>query len=171
MDKFKFSLIAAISKTNDVIGLDDTLPWKAPMDMKYFKKITTGNVVIMGRKTYESIGKALPNRINIVITSDQRNINDDFEGMIVNDLETALRIASTFKDKETIVIGGGQVYIEAMKTAHKLYITWVSRKDGLEITGNRFFADFNVKDFKLVDELLYTDDPKYNLEFNTFIRK
>lgn len=171
MKDFKYSLIAAVSKNNGVIGLDDTIPWKAPMDMKYFKKVTTGNVVIMGRKTYESIGKVLPNRINIVITSNQTSLPTDYHGLIVNNLESALRVASSFRDKETFVIGGGQVYIEAIKSAHKLYLTWVSRKDGEDIEGNRYFADFNENEFKLVDEYLYDKNATYDLEFNTFIRK
>lgn len=171
MKDFKYSLIAAIAKENNVIGLDNTLPWSARMDMKYFKKITTNNVVIMGRKTYESIGKTLPNRINIVVSSNSKSLPFDYHGMIAKDLDSALLMASTLKDKETIVIGGGQLYTEALKSVHKMYITWVSRKDGGEILGNKYFPEFNLTDFKLVDDYQYNDDEVFNLDFNTFIRK
>lgn len=171
MNNFKYALIAAVSKGNGVIGLDNTIPWEAPMDMAYFKKKTTDNVVIMGRKTYESIGKALPNRINIVVTSDSEKIPKDYCGIIVNNMNEALKVASTFKDKETFVIGGGRVYIETMENAHKVYLTWVSRKDGGVIEGNRYFADFHEEEFNLVDKFTYNGDETYKLEFNTFIRK
>lgn len=171
MGNIKFSLITAISKTNDVIGIDNELAWKAPMDLKYFKRITSDNVVIMGRKTYDSIGKPLPNRVNIVITRNQNNLPADFNGIIASSLENALEIASSFKDKEAIVIGGGEIYAEALKTVTKMYITWVTRKDGQEINGNKFFPHINFKEFNLVDEFLYDEDPVYKLEFNTFFRK
>lgn len=172
MKDFKYSLIAAISKTNNVIGNDEQIPWKSSTDMKYFKRVTTGNVVIMGRKTFESIGKELPNRINIVVTSDQRNISPDFNGIIANSLDMALRIASTYKDKETFVIGGGQLYKEAIETVHKLYITWVTRLDNEEIEGNVFFPNINTnQNFRLVDVETYDGDKPLLLEFNTFIRK
>lgn len=171
MGDFKYSLITAISKTNDVIGLDNELAWRASMDLKYFKRITNNNVVIMGRKTYDSIGKPLPNRINIVITRNPKNLPIDFSGSIASSLEEALKMAASYKDKETIVIGGSQIYLEALKSVTKMYITWVSRKDKTEIVGNKFFPTINLKEFRLVDEFLYKADPVYDLDFNTFIRK
>jgi dihydrofolate reductase len=124
------SIIAAVSK-NGVIGVDNKLPWDLPEDLKRFKELTTGNVVIMGRKTYESIGKPLPNRINIVVTRDK-----DFfvSGVLTaNSLDSALLKAGGNKD--IFIIGGGEIYKQSMGFADKLYITEVD----MEVEGDTTF--------------------------------
>ena len=124
------SIIAAVSK-NGVIGVDNKLPWDLPEDLKKFKEITTGNVVIMGRKTYESIGKALPNRINIVVTRDK---NFFVPGVLsANSLDSALLKAGGNKD--IFIIGGGEIYKQSMGFADKLYITEVD----MEVEGDTTF--------------------------------
>lgn len=124
------SIIAAVSE-NGVIGKDGELPWHIPEDLKHFKNLTSGNVVIMGRKTYESIGKPLPNRLNIVITRDtSKHIN----GCItVNSIEEAIRKASS--DKEIFIIGGGEIYKKSLKFANKIYLTKIHQ----HIEGDTFF--------------------------------
>jgi len=124
------SIIAAVSK-NGVIGVDNKLPWDLPEDLKRFKELTTGNVVIMGRKTYESIGKPLPNRINIVIT---RNKDFFVSGVLTaNSLDSALLKAGGNKD--IFIIGGGEIYEQSMGFADKLYITEVD----MEVEGDTKF--------------------------------
>jgi dihydrofolate reductase len=114
------SIIAAVSN-NGVIGVDNKLPWDLPEDLKRFKELTTGNVVIMGRKTYESIGKPLPNRINIVITRNKDFFAPDV--IVTNSLESALLKAGG--DKDIFIIGGGEIYKQSMNFVDKLYITEV----------------------------------------------
>lgn len=123
------SLIAAVAK-NGVIGGSNTLLWDLPEDMKHFRDTTRGHTVIMGRKTFESIGKPLPNRRNIVITRDVNYLSEGIE--VVSSLEEALRLASlehgrefeeNQEDVEAFVIGGGEIYKQAIEKANKLYIT------------------------------------------------
>jgi dihydrofolate reductase len=117
------SLIVAKSE-NNVIGKDGNIPWYIPEDLKRFKKITTNNVVIMGRKTYESLPKEyrpLPNRLNIIIS---RNKNYKAENCLVfNNLEKAIRKAGT--NKEIFIIGGSEIYNEGLKYTNKIYLTEV----------------------------------------------
>jgi len=124
------SIIVAVSK-NGVIGVDNKLPWNLPEDLKRFKELTTGNVVIMGRKTYESIGKPLPNRINIVVTRDK---NFFVPGVLsANSLDSALLKAGGNKD--IFIIGGGEIYKQSMGFVDKLYITEVD----MEVEGDTTF--------------------------------
>ena len=153
------SIIAAVSK-NGVIGVDNTLPWDLPVDLKRFKEITTGNVVIMGRKTYESIGKALPNRVNIVVTRDK---NFFVSGVLsVNSLDSALLKAGNNKD--IFIIGGGEIYRQSMDFVDKLYITEVD----MEVEGDTTFPTIsdkwnvsNEEDFEGGKFLTYSRDSFY----------
>lgn len=119
------SLIAAIGKNNE-LGKSNTLLWHLPADMKHFKEITTLHPVIMGRKTFESIGKPLPNRRNIVIT---RNVNYKKEGVeLVYSLNEALDLFPD-QNEEIFIIGGAELYRQTMPVADKLYITHVDAED------------------------------------------
>ncbi len=124
------SLIAAIGKNNE-LGKGNDLVFKLPADMKYFRDITRGHTVIMGRKTFESIGKALPARKNIVITRDKTYLRDSLPAQtgvdVVHSLEEAL--AKTNKKDEAFIIGGAEIYKQAMNFADKLYITHVGAED------------------------------------------
>ena len=114
------SIIVAVAE-NNVIGHNNGLIWHISEDLKYFKRITSGHTVIMGRKTFESIGKPLPNRTNIVIS---RNAEFKPNGvMVVSSLNEA--IAKISSDEESFIIGGGSIYREAMGLADKLYLTKV----------------------------------------------
>lgn len=119
------SIIAAIGKNNE-LGKDNALLWNLPADMKYFRETTSGHPVIMGRKTFESIGRPLPNRRNIIIT---RNLNYKKSGIeIVHSLDEALKLLKD-TNKEIFVIGGAEIYKQAMSTADKLYITHINAKE------------------------------------------
>ncbi|MDR3119647.1 MAG: dihydrofolate reductase [Mediterranea sp.] len=120
------SIIVAATE-NNMIGGNNQLPWRLPDDMKRFKAITTGHTVIMGRKTYDSMGKALPNRRNIIISRDAALKIEGCE--TANSLEDALRLSAN--EKEVFVIGGGQIYKQAWDKADKLYLTRVhTEKEG-----------------------------------------
>jgi dihydrofolate reductase len=111
------SIIVATDKNNG-IGINNQLPWHLPEDLAHFKKTTSGHAIIMGRKTFDSIGRALPNRRNIVIS---RNVNWGHEGVEnVNSIDSAL---SLIGENEAFVIGGAQIYQQALPLAHKLIVT------------------------------------------------
>ncbi len=122
------SLIAAIGKNNE-LGKGNSLLWKMPADMEHFRKTTSGHPVIMGRKTFESIGKALPKRKNIVITRDKKYLRDSVD--IVHSLKEALEVSRTVLDTngEVFIIGGAEIYREALEIADKLYITHIDAED------------------------------------------
>ncbi len=136
MNNPRISLIAAFSE-NRVLGKDNRLLWNIPNDQKRFKKITLGHVVIMGRKTYESIGRLLPNRTNIIISREPKSSEDS--GIFVTSLEEALEKAREIEKEEVFIIGGGQIYSEAISLADKLYLTIV--KGNFE--GDVFFPDYS----------------------------
>lgn len=131
------SIIVAIAGEKRVIGTKGGMPWYIPEELKRFKTITTGHPIVMGRRTFESIGKALPNRTNIIITRDK---NFQAEGVIVtHSLEEALRLAvGKPGDSEVFVIGGGEIYKQALPAADKLYLTIIDK----EIEGDTFFPDY-----------------------------
>ena len=119
------SIIAAIGKNNE-LGKKNQLLWNLPADMKHFKETTTGHTVIMGQKTYESIGKALPNRRNIVLTREK-----DFKAEGVEISDSLEKTIASFQDsdEEVFIIGGGQIYKQSFDLADKLYITHVDMTD------------------------------------------
>lgn len=144
-------IIVAISK-NRVIGNDNKLIWKLSNDLKRFKELTTGHPVVMGRKTFESIGKALPNRRNIVITKNSEYQVDDCE--VVNSLEEAFLLTGN----NCFVIGGGEIYKQSLPLTDKIYLTLVR----VEIEGDTTFpeigedwAKISQKDFKADDKNEY----------------
>ena len=132
------SIIAAISE-NHVIGMDEKIPWKIPGEQKRFKDLTLGKTVIMGRKTYESIGRPLPGRNTIVISRSRK-----FEGehcITAGSLTEALEKVSS--EDEVFIAGGGEIYREALPYAAKLYLTVVHE----DFAGNIFFPRFNAADY------------------------
>lgn len=135
----KISIIVAMSQ-NSVIGINNQLPWHISEDLKNFKKTTLNHCVIMGRKTYDSIGKPLNNRRNIVISRDSSLKIDGVE--VVNSLEKAISMVK--EALEIFIIGGEQIYSMALSLATHLYITKV---DG-HFKGDAFFPDLNQKEWK-----------------------
>jgi dihydrofolate reductase len=135
------SIITAVSE-NGVIGKDNHLPWSFPEDLKYFRETTRGHVVIMGRKTYESMGQALPNRVNIVISRDKNYTLSD--ALTTLSLDTAIKLAKEKEKNEVFIIGGASIYAQALPLADKLYITKI--KGVYE--GDTYFPDY--AEFKTV---------------------
>jgi len=125
------NIIVAMSK-NKVIGNANTLIWHLPEDLKRFKQLTTGNTIVMGRKTYESIGRPLPNRRSIIITRDTNYKVDGCE--VVNSLEEALELSNN----NCFIIGGGEIYRQALDKADRLYITKIEK----EFEGDTTFPSF-----------------------------
>ena len=118
----KLSLIVAVAE-NGVIGHHNQLIWHLPNDLKQFKRLTTGHCIIMGRKTFESIGKPLPNRTSIIIS---RNPDFQIEGCItVDSLENAIKKAQELENEETFVIGGAEIYRLSLPKVNKIYLTEV----------------------------------------------
>lgn len=139
----KISIIVAAAGKKRVIGKKGTLPWYIPQELKRFKEITMGHPIIMGRKTHESIGRVLPGRTNIVITHEP---NYQAEGcVVVHSLDEAVEVAQSKEGSEEVfVIGGGEIYKQALPMANKLYLTYVDK----EIEGDVFFPDYS--EFKKV---------------------
>jgi len=135
------SLIVAKS-TNNVIGINNKLPWHLPNDLKWFKKNTINKTVIMGKNTFLSIGKALPKRNNIVVSSTLTNTYEDI--LVVNTFEKAI-VAANKHECEAFVIGGSSMYQKALSIVDKLYITQIYG----DFTGDTFFPDFDEKEWDL----------------------
>lgn len=119
------SLIAAIGKNNE-LGKNNNLVWSMPKDLKYFREKTSGHPVIMGRKTFESIGRPMPKRRNIIITRDLKYKKDGIE--VVHSLEEALSLVN-HKNEEIFIIGGEEIFKKSMNIADKLYITHIEAED------------------------------------------
>lgn len=163
------ALIWAMAR-NRVIGRNNSLPWRLPADLAHFKALTSGHPVIMGRKTFESLGQPLPNRTNIVIT---RNSTFSSTGcLVVHSLEEALRLGSQHESSDRpilFVIGGENLYSQALQLADRLYITLVDA----EIEGDARFPDFDWDDWSEVERLVKPADAKniYACTFLTLERK
>lgn len=134
----KISAIAAVAK-NNVIGFQNSIPWYLPADFKYFKKVTTGHPIIMGRSCYESIGKPLPQRTNIIVTRDVFYLVSGC--VIVHSIDEALMFAEDTGTEEAFIIGGGQVYSQTVHLWDKLYLTEVD----LEPQGDIYFPSLDLK--------------------------
>lgn len=148
------SLIVAAAK-NNAIGKDNRLLWSLPNDMKFFKSTTWAMPVVMGRKTYESMGKALQGRLNIVIT---RQPGWKAEGVVVaGSLTEALALAESAHYKEVFVIGGGEIYREALPIASRVYLTRID----VEMPGDTFFPELDASEWQLRSQQSFAPDPKH----------
>ncbi len=153
----KISVIAAMSE-NRIIGRDGALPWHLPADLARFKSITTGHTVIMGRKTFESVGQPLPNRRTIVITR-----NNDYQRagvFIAHSLDEALDHAA--REDEIFILGGEAVYRIALPRADRLYLTIVHAT----MEGDTHFPTFNFDDWKLVEDERHEADDRHAYAFS-----
>jgi dihydrofolate reductase len=157
------SYIVAMDK-NRTIGKDNQLPWHLPADLKFFKRVTMGHPIIMGRKTYESIGKPLPGRENIVVTRNQEYM---LEGCtVIHSVEALIKFAEE-KKEEVFVIGGAELFKATFSNADRLYITMIEHE------GDTFFPEFKESDWKLVSQEKGPKDEKnpYDYSFNIYERK
>ncbi len=158
------SLIVAMAK-NRVIGRGNQMPWHLPADLRHFKSVTLGKPVIMGRKTFESIGRPLPGRRNVVIS---RNANWHADGVeSVNSLDAALALVQDAD--EVMIIGGGQLYREALPLAQRLYLTHIE----LPVSdADTWFPDYSQYQWQQCAEELHDPDEKnpYHYRFETLDR-
>ena len=158
------SLIAAMSK-NRVIGKGNKLPWDLPADMQHFRELTKGKPVIMGRKTFESIGHPLPKRLNIILTHDTKYLTDGCT--IVHSPGQAITAAG--HTEEIMVIGGANVYEQFLPTANRIYLTII----GGEFDGDAYFPEFDQNMWKETSREDHEPDEKnrYGYVFLTFERR
>jgi dihydrofolate reductase len=169
----QISMIAAMAN-NRVIGAKNAMPWHLPADLKHFKKITLGKPIIMGRKTYESIGFALPGRLNIVITSDVNYCLED--AAVVHSCEQAIDRAAehckqqSVQNPEVMIIGGGTIYEYFLKFCHYLYLTEIS----LTVEGDTYFPDY-AKQFNWLETAseVHQSEPNnpYDYRFITLVKQ
>lgn len=158
------TIVVAMGEKNE-IGFENQLLWHLPKDLKHFKEITSGHPVIMGRKTYESIGKPLPNRTNIVVSRK----TDWFEEgiLIVGSIKEAVKFAKKI-DEDVFIIGGGKIYEQTMDVVDKLEVTLVKT----DLEADTFFPKIDPKIWKKTDEICHEKDEKnqYDFCFQTFER-
>ena len=154
------SLVVAAAK-NNVIGRDGELPWHLPDDLRHFKRLTTGKPIIMGRRTFESIGRPLPDRHNIVMTRDPDYAAAGCD--VVTSVSDALKLAGD--DTEVMVIGGGQVYRDFLPRADRIYLTRVQA----EIDGDTYFPEIDASDWQLVSSEHHDADEKHAYAFEMMV--
>ncbi|MDP3793098.1 MAG: dihydrofolate reductase [bacterium] len=160
----KISIIVAIGE-NWVMGKQGGLPWRLPADLKHFKALTTGHTVIMGRKTFDSIGRPLPNRTNIVMS---RNNDLTIPGCIrVKSVEEALDAAPDNQD--IFIVGGGEIYQQSLPFVQQIYLTRIDHK----FEGDIFFPELNSSEWIEIDKKNLEADEKnpYNYSVSIFQRK
>lgn len=159
------SLILARAQ-NGVIGKNNDIPWRLPADWNYFKRVTSGHHIIMGRKTFESLKKALPNRTNIIL-SRKTNYNRE-DCFVFDDLEKALYFAKVNEEEEGFVIGGAEIFKIALPVADRIYLTEIKA----EPEGDTFFHALSKKEWKEVSRTSHPKDDKnaYEMEFVIYER-
>ncbi|MDP4144184.1 MAG: dihydrofolate reductase [Bacillota bacterium] len=153
------NIIVAVAK-NLAIGRDNRLLWHLPNDLKYFKEITSGNTIIMGRKTFNSLPKILPNRHHIVLTRDKNFKVEDDRVTIFNSVEGL--ISSLDDSKQYFIIGGGEIYKQLLPFANRIYLTTVDK----EYDADTYFPALNLNQWKVIDEKQGIIDEK-----NTLVHK
>lgn len=158
------TIVAALGN-NNALGKDNQLLWRLPKDLKHFKALTENHPIVMGRKTYESIGKALPNRTNIVVSRKENWFQEGI--LIVSTLKEALKFAKKI-DENIFVIGGGEIYKQTIDLADKLEITQVKG----DFEADTFFPKIDPKIWQMTDEQCHEQDEKngYNFCFQTYER-
>ena len=155
------SIIVAVAE-NGAIGKDNQLLWRLSDDLKQFKALTSGHAVIMGRKTFESIGKPLPNRTNIVITR-QGKVSDDESVLTANSIKKAIEVAKEIKGGDEIfIIGGGNIYEQSLSLTDKIYLTEVK----VTIDGDTFFPELNANEWKEISRKSYQKNEKNDHDFD-----
>jgi len=159
----KLAIIVATDE-NGLIGRDNDLPWKLSADLQYFRKVTMGKPIIMGRKTHESIGRPLPGRLNIIITSDK---NYSAEGCtVVDSIDAALQACGEVE--EAMVMGGASLYKQFLSQADRLYLTQVHAS----LEGDTWFPDWHKPDWQQIsrEDHLADDKNEFNYSFLVFER-
>jgi dihydrofolate reductase len=160
------STIVAIAN-NNVIGKDNKLIWHLPEDLKRFKQITTGKNIIMGRKTFESLGRVLPNRKHIILCNDMEMDIDNENVEILDDISKLDKYINS--DEENFVIGGATIYKLLMPYVNKLYITKINH----DFEGDVYFPEIKEAEWKEIskEKGLKNDENPYDYEYITYVRK
>ena len=160
-------IISAIVAMNPdgLIGDQNKIPWHLPADLKYFKKITLGHHILMGRKCFDSIGKSLPGRKNIVVTKNPTFIVTDC--ISTNSIEEGILIAQQNKEEEMFILGGGEIYRQSMHLVNKLYLTMVQFNG----SGDVFFPQIDYDEWSLISDEKHTSDDKNNYDYSFLIYK
>ena len=156
----RISLVVAASR-NDVIGREGELPWRLPDDLRHFKRLTTGKAVIMGRRTFESIGRPLPERRNIVMTRDEEFAAEGCE--MASSLTEAMDLVKGAD--EVMIIGGGQVYRDFLPLADRIYLTRVQA----EVDGDTKFPEIDENLWRLVSSEHHEADDKHGYAFDFLV--
>lgn len=154
------TLVAAVAE-NNALGKNNQLLWHLPDDFKHFKALTSHHTIIMGRKTFESFPKPLPNRKHIIITR-QSHYNAPEGCVVVNSLEEAFNLVN--KNEEVFVIGGGEIYTQALPYADKLELTRVHES----FDADAFFPDFDISQWNIIREVHHAVDEKHAIPFTYF---
>ncbi|MCC6186739.1 MAG: dihydrofolate reductase [Chitinophagaceae bacterium] len=153
--------IVVAASENNVIGINNNLPWHLPDDLKFFKKITLGKPVIMGRKTFESLGRPLPNRLNIVLSRSQQSLP---EGVIqFRNYEAAIAYIQTQNCEELCVIGGGVLFAELINSVDQIFLT---RVHTILANGEVFFPTIDQNIWEKVWEEHHPEDDKHAISFS-----
>ena len=150
------TIIAAIAE-NNALGKDNKLIWHLPDDFKRFKNITSGHYIIMGRKTFESFPKPLPNRTHVII-SRQKNYSQ-LNCIVVDSLQKAIEACP--KNEEVFIVGGGEIYNQSIEIAHKIDITRVHHS----FEADTFFPEIDLTKWKLIFKEFHSKDEKHNFDF------
>ncbi|MCT2561427.1 dihydrofolate reductase [Chryseobacterium herbae] len=158
------TIVVAMGEKNE-IGFENKLLWHLPKDLKHFKDMTSGHPIIMGRKTYESIGKPLPNRTNIVISRKKNWFEEGI--LIVGSIKEAVKFAKKI-DENVFIIGGGNIYEQTMEIVDKLEVTLVKA----DLQADTFFPKINPNVWKKTEEVFHEKDEKneYDFSFQTYER-
>ncbi|MQR96202.1 dihydrofolate reductase [Fictibacillus phosphorivorans] len=158
-----FSIIAAMD-VNRVIGKDNDLPWRLPRDWKYVQEVTMGKTIVLGRKNFESIGRALPGRKNIVLTRKSNFSSQDC--IILHSINDVLKICEG--DEEVVIFGGEEIYTQFMPMVTKLYLTKIHHV----FEGDTYFPEINEKDWKEISRVRGVKDQEnpYTYYFHQYIR-
>ena len=155
------SIIVALAK-NRAIGINNTLPWHLPEDLKRFKQLTMGHHIIMGRKTYESLGRLLPGRKTVIVT---RNLDYQVAGaLVVHSLQEAMQVSET--DSEAFVIGGAELYQQAIGLADKLYLTQIDQT----FAGDAFFPEFDMREWRLLEQQIHISEGGLPFQYLSYQR-
>ena len=160
------SIIVAVAK-NNVIGKDNKLIWHLPEDLKRFKRLTTDHTIIMGRKTFESLGRVLPNRKHIVLCNDAEMNIDDENVEVIDSIDKLEKYENS--EEENFVIGGASIYKLLLPKANKLYITKINQ----EFDGDVYFPEIDENEWKIVEREQGIKDEKnpYDYEYITYVRR
>lgn len=162
------SILVAMAE-NRVIGHNNTLPWHLPEDLKRFKALTMGCPIIMGRKTYESIGRPLPGRTNIVITRQNDYPSDGL--VIAHSIESAIKVAEQYcgiDRQEIFIIGGEELFRQTLHLCHKLYLTEIQKT----FEGDTFFPEFDLAEWdELAREEHYSEAQQFAYCYVDLVRK